>query len=102
PLPPPPRPTLFPYTTLFRSLAESRATPDLLKEARYGYVMDWGLDDQPIWLRTRAGPILSVPYPVEINDLPALVYRRHTGRQFAEDRKSTRLNSSHLGISYAV
>ena len=65
-------------------LAESRATPDLLKEAGYGYVMDWGFDDQPVWLRTRAGPILSVPYPVEINDLPALVYRRHTGRQFAE------------------
>src|SRR5260370_39537503 len=33
---------------------------------------------------TRAGPILSVPYPVEINDSPALVYRHHTGRQFAE------------------
>lgn len=65
-------------------LAESRATPDLLKEAGYRYVMDWGMDDQPVWLRTLAGPILSVPYPVEINDLPALVFRRHTGRQFAE------------------
>ena len=65
-------------------LAESRVTPDLLKAADYRYVMDWGLDDQPMWLRTRAGPILSVPYPVEINDLPALVYRHHTGRQFAE------------------
>ena len=42
------------------------------------------MDDQPIWMRTRAGPILSVPYPLKINDLPALVYRRHTGRQFAE------------------
>jgi peptidoglycan/xylan/chitin deacetylase (PgdA/CDA1 family) len=65
-------------------LAESRATPDLLKEAGYRYVMDWGFDDQPVWLRTRSGPILSVPYPVEVNDLPALVFRRHTGRQFAE------------------
>ena len=46
--------------------------------------MDWAIDDQPIWMRTRAGPILSVPYPIEINDLPALVFRRHTGRQFAE------------------
>ena len=32
----------------------------------------------------RSGPILSVPYPLEINDSPALVFRRHTGRQFAE------------------
>src|SRR5437879_1334544 len=62
----------------------SRATPDLLKEAGYRYVMDWGFDDQPVWMRTRSGPILSVPYPVEVNDLPALVFRRHTGRQFAE------------------
>jgi peptidoglycan/xylan/chitin deacetylase (PgdA/CDA1 family) len=65
-------------------LAESGTTPDLLKEAGYCYVMDWPMDDQPIWLRTRAGPILSVPYPTELNDLPALVNRRHTGRQFAE------------------
>ena len=46
--------------------------------------MDWALDDQPVWLKTRAGPILSVPYPIECNDSPALVFRRHTGRQFAE------------------
>jgi allantoinase len=65
-------------------LAESGVTPDLLKEAGYRYVMDWAVDDQPIWMRTRAGPILSVPYPAELNDLPALVNRHHSGRQFAE------------------
>jgi allantoinase len=65
-------------------LAESRVTLDLLKEAGYRYVMDWPLDDQPIWLRTRAGPILSVPYPIELNDFGALLFRQHTGRQFAQ------------------
>ncbi|HEX6442418.1 MAG TPA: polysaccharide deacetylase, partial [Stellaceae bacterium] len=45
---------------------------------------DWALDDQPVWLRTRSGPILSVPYPIELNDLPAMLFRHHTGRQFAE------------------
>jgi allantoinase len=65
-------------------LAETRVTPDLLKEAGYSYVMDWPVDDQPIWMRTRAGPILSVPYPTELNDLPAMLSRHHTGRQFAE------------------
>jgi peptidoglycan/xylan/chitin deacetylase (PgdA/CDA1 family) len=64
-------------------LAESRITPDLLKEAGYRYVMDWALDDQPVWLRTRSGPMLSVPYPIELNDLPAMVFRHHTARQFA-------------------
>lgn len=65
-------------------LAESRVTPDLLKEAGYRYLMDWPVDDQPIWMRTRAGAILSVPYPIEVNDSPALLNRRHSGREFAQ------------------
>jgi peptidoglycan/xylan/chitin deacetylase (PgdA/CDA1 family) len=65
-------------------LSQSAVTLDLLKEAGYRYVMDWPLDDQPVWMRTRAGPILSVPYPIEVNDSPALVYRQHSGREFAD------------------
>jgi len=65
-------------------IAQTRVTLDLLKEAGYRYVMDWALDDQPIWMRTRSGPILSVPYPLELNDSPSLLNRQHTGRQFAE------------------
>jgi allantoinase len=65
-------------------LAQTGVTLDLLKEAGYRYCMDWALDDQPIWMATRSGPILSVPYPIELNDSPSLVYRRHTGRQFEE------------------
>jgi peptidoglycan/xylan/chitin deacetylase (PgdA/CDA1 family) len=65
-------------------LAESALTLDLLKEAQYRYVMDWPIDDQPIWMKTRSGPILSIPYPLEINDSPALVFRRHSGREFAQ------------------
>ncbi|HWB47521.1 MAG TPA: polysaccharide deacetylase family protein [Stellaceae bacterium] len=65
-------------------LAQTGVTLDLLKEAGYRYCMDWALDDQPIWMTTRAGPILSVPYPIELNDSPSLVFRRHTGRMFEE------------------
>jgi peptidoglycan/xylan/chitin deacetylase (PgdA/CDA1 family) len=64
-------------------LAESRVTVDLLKEAGYRYVMDWAFDDQPVWMRTRSGPILSVPYPLELNDSPSLLNRHHTARDFA-------------------
>ena len=35
---------------------ETPSTPDLLKELGYRYLMDWPMDDQPVWLRTRAGP----------------------------------------------
>ena len=64
--------------------AQSAHTLDLLREAGYRYVMDWPADDQPFWMRTRSGPILSIPYPLEVNDSPALVFRQHTGREFEE------------------
>ena len=59
-------------------------TPDLLKECGYTHLLDWPFDDQPIWMRTRSGPILSVPYPSEMNDFGTLLNRDHTGTQFAD------------------
>lgn len=59
-------------------------TPDLLKENGYTHVLDWPADDQPFWMRTRAGPILSVPYPMELNDAGAQALRDHTGREFCD------------------
>jgi allantoinase len=63
-------------------LAQSRVTLDLLDEAGYEYVLDWPADDQPFWMRTRKGRILSVPYSVELNDSPALVFRRQSATDF--------------------
>lgn len=74
----PPRGWLGPW------ISETAVTPDLLKEAGYSYVLDWPLDDQPVWLKTRAGPLLAMPYPVEINDAPAMLTRRHTAGDFAD------------------
>jgi len=65
-------------------MSGSRATLDLLKEAGYSYVMDWPCDDQPFWMRTRSGPILSIPYPLEINDSPQILARWQTPRDFTE------------------
>jgi peptidoglycan/xylan/chitin deacetylase (PgdA/CDA1 family) len=65
-------------------LSESAVTPDLLKEAGYKFVMDWPCDDQPIWFKTRSGPLLCVPYSIEINDGPALARRQHSAREFAD------------------
>ncbi len=65
-------------------LSESAATPDLLQEAGYRYVLDWCMDDQPIWLKTRRGRILSVPYPQELNDSSSIVGRRVGAAEFAE------------------
>ena len=63
-------------------MSQSRITPDLLKEAGFAFLMDWPCDDQPIWLRTRAGPLMSVPYPLEINNSPMMLVRHHTAVDF--------------------
>ena len=63
---------------------ETNVTLDLLSEAGYRYVLDWPCDDQPIWLKTRNGPILNVPYPMELNDIGQIVQRQHTAREFAQ------------------
>jgi peptidoglycan/xylan/chitin deacetylase (PgdA/CDA1 family) len=65
-------------------IAESPATPDLLAEAGYRYTLNWCADDAPIWLRTRAGPLLAVPYPQEANDIPAVVARKDGAEAFAD------------------
>lgn len=65
-------------------LSESQMTPDLLKEEGYRYVLDWCMDDQPVWLKTRSGPLLSVPYPQELNDSSAIVGRRVGADSFAD------------------
>ncbi len=65
-------------------ISESRVTPDLLQEAGYRYLLDWCMDDQPIWLRTRRGRILALPYPQELNDIPMIVGRKLGGDAFAD------------------
>src|SRR5688572_32455021 len=65
----PPRSTLFPYTTLFRS---------------------WANDDQPYLIGRDGRTVVSLPLMQDISDV------------HLQDRKSTRLNSSHSQISYAV
>jgi peptidoglycan/xylan/chitin deacetylase (PgdA/CDA1 family) len=64
-------------------ISQSHVTPDLLQEAGYRYLLDWCHDDQPVWMKTRGGRILSVPYPQELNDIPQIVGRKREGAEFA-------------------
>ena len=61
---------------------ETANTPDLLKELGYTYLMDWPMDDQPVWLRTRSGPLLSIPYPIELHDTQVVIHRKQDGEEF--------------------
>ena len=81
-------------------ISESHSTPDLLEEAGYAYLLDWCCDDQPIWMRTRGGRILAVPYPQELNDIPMIVGRKLGADAFADmivDDFDERLRQSESG-----
>ena len=65
-------------------ISESAVTPDLLREAGFRYTLNWCHDDQPTQLATRAGPLWSIPYPQEVNDVPMIVARAMSGNDFAD------------------
>jgi peptidoglycan/xylan/chitin deacetylase (PgdA/CDA1 family) len=64
-------------------MSQSRVTPDLLQEAGFTFEMDWPGDDQPVWMKTRNGRLLSMPYSLELNDSPQILVRHHTAEEFA-------------------
>jgi allantoinase len=65
-------------------LTETWETPDLLVEEGYDYVADWVLDDQPVWLKTRTRPIVSLPYTQECNDVAMMLIQHHKASEYAE------------------
>src|SRR5690606_42106934 len=79
----PPSSTLFPYTTLFRS--------DIL-----GYIHSFELFKKPANLKKVLMPVVFVPETMLVKDVLGILSKKR------KDRKSTRLNSSHVKISYAV
>src|SRR2546426_9069640 len=91
----PPRSTLFPYTTLFRSLDLAQVRPELLLAP--GLPVRQASTSSSTW--REHGPLPQ--RPVNLVHLPDQRGERVV-RDLREDRKSTRLNSSHLVISYAV
>src|SRR2546430_12903877 len=86
----PPRSTLFPYTTLFRSDFAAEIEIDDVERQVYPGARRPGCEDY--WIALHPTPIAD---EVHIRVFPLNVY-------IGSDRKSTRLNSSHSQISYAV
>src|SRR3712207_7863161 len=87
----PPRSTLFPYTTLFRSHV---LVPE--RHGRLGHLPDRAAAVGPVGVRVQ----VAAQRGPELGDVVG--QRDQLGELLLEDRKSTRLNSSHANISYAV
>src|SRR5690242_21307211 len=89
----PPRSTLFPYTTLFRSYAEFGTGKQTRPQAAASRHIGFHQQHAALFVQGRAkardpaGVSIRIALHKEVDDL---------------DRKSTRLNSSHMSISYAV
>jgi peptidoglycan/xylan/chitin deacetylase (PgdA/CDA1 family) len=65
-------------------IAETPTTPEALQEAGYTYLLDWCMDDQPAWLSTAGGRLLSIPYSQEINDSSTIIGRMASAAEFAD------------------
>jgi peptidoglycan/xylan/chitin deacetylase (PgdA/CDA1 family) len=58
-------------------LTETYETPELLAAAGVKYIGDWVYDDEPTVIRTEKGPLVTLPYSVELNDIPMMIVQHH-------------------------
>ncbi|WP_375463547.1 polysaccharide deacetylase family protein [uncultured Methylobacterium sp.] len=63
-------------------LTETLDTPDHLRAAGLDYVGDFVVDDRPCRIATQHGPLVALPYSVELNDIPMLAIQHHRADEF--------------------
>ncbi len=58
-------------------LTQTEETPELLAAAGIKYIGDWVYDDEPTEIATANGPLVTLPYTVELNDIPMMLVQHH-------------------------
>jgi peptidoglycan/xylan/chitin deacetylase (PgdA/CDA1 family) len=58
-------------------LTQTLESPDLLRAAGVEYIGDWVYDDEPTTIRTAHGPLVTLPYTLELNDIPMMLIQHH-------------------------
>lgn len=69
------------------ALSESVHTLDILAENGIDYVADWVNDEQPYPMRVKSGQMTSIPYSIEINDIPAFLDLKQSAEAFGQNIK---------------
>jgi peptidoglycan/xylan/chitin deacetylase (PgdA/CDA1 family) len=64
-------------------LRETADTPEILKRKGIDYVCDWVVDDRPAWMTTTEGPLIAMPYNLEVNDSIIYAIERHATGEMA-------------------
>jgi len=70
-------------------LTQTLDTPELLAEAGVQYIGDWVWDDEPSTIRTANGPLVTMPYTVELNDIPTMIVQHHESPYWATRCRDT-------------
>jgi peptidoglycan/xylan/chitin deacetylase (PgdA/CDA1 family) len=65
-------------------LHETLETLDYLSEVGFKYVTDWPMDEQPVTMDAASGPVVAMPYTMELSDLPMMVVHLHESRVWQE------------------
>ena len=63
-------------------LRQTHDTPELLKDAGIEYTFDWVIDDLPSWMHTARGPLMAMPYNLELNDSIIYAVEKHSSPEF--------------------
>ncbi|MEO7402451.1 MAG: polysaccharide deacetylase family protein [Burkholderiales bacterium] len=88
-------------------LRETYDTPDHLKSLGLDYVCDWVLEDVPVWMNTKNGPLVAMPYNLEINDTIIYAIDKHAAPEMFDrvvatvkrfERETTRAANSQVRI----
>jgi len=70
-------------------LRESHSTPEFLVKQGIKYVCDWVIDYVPSWMKTENGPLLALPYNLEVNDSIIYAVEKHSSEEMYLRLKNT-------------
>lgn len=65
-------------------LTQTYETPELLAAAGVKYIGDWVYDDEPTTIHTANGPLVTLPYTVELNDIAMMIVQHHESPYFLQ------------------
>ena len=70
-------------------LTQTYETPDWLAAEGIKYIGDWVYDDEPTEIRTDHGPLVTLPYTLELNDIPMMMVQHHESGYFLQRAKDS-------------
>lgn len=68
---------------------ETLNTPDHLNAAGIEFVLEWMVDDLPAWMHTKHGPMMALPYALDLNDVTIFALEKHTANEYVKRFEDT-------------